>query len=198
MVIQASPLTGVALVLDGPSAHSSEEMAERRDIEATRQSEQHPASAAPTLTRAQVAQRLGISISSVRRLEGGALHPLKDASGVYRFAAAEVEAARASRKSRPRPLTDGELAAVAFRRFDEGTTLRALVIEFRQPPIVFRRLFREWTTSFEEGERQRRRAIHAIRRRDEERREETEARRQLEESEQAARHWERVLAQLGK
>jgi hypothetical protein len=43
------------------------------------------------LTRSKVAQRLGRSIATVRRLEGTALHPEKDGRGVHRFAPEEVE-----------------------------------------------------------------------------------------------------------
>jgi hypothetical protein len=43
------------------------------------------------LTRSQVAQRLGKSIATVRRLEGSSLHPSRDRDGVHRFDAREVE-----------------------------------------------------------------------------------------------------------
>jgi len=44
------------------------------------------------LTRGQVAKRLGKSVATVRRLEGQALHPRRDARGVLRFDPDEVEA----------------------------------------------------------------------------------------------------------
>src|SRR5215471_18614202 len=43
------------------------------------------------LTRGQVAKRLGKSIATVRRLEGVELHPQRDAGGVLRFDAREVQ-----------------------------------------------------------------------------------------------------------
>lgn len=43
------------------------------------------------LTRTQVARRLGKSLATVRRLEGGQLHPHVDANGVHRFEVREVE-----------------------------------------------------------------------------------------------------------
>ena len=43
------------------------------------------------LTRGQVARRLGKSIATVRRMEGNQLHPARDAHGVLRFAAEDVE-----------------------------------------------------------------------------------------------------------
>lgn len=43
------------------------------------------------MTRSQVAQRIGRSIATVRRLEGVELHPVRDATGVYLFDPADVE-----------------------------------------------------------------------------------------------------------
>jgi hypothetical protein len=43
------------------------------------------------LTRDDVAKRLDVSISTVRRLEGTRLHPLIDDKGVRRFEASDVE-----------------------------------------------------------------------------------------------------------
>src|SRR6478752_2791194 len=44
------------------------------------------------MTRQQVAKRLGKSLATVRRLEGGRLNPLQDARGVHHFDPDEVEA----------------------------------------------------------------------------------------------------------
>ncbi len=44
-----------------------------------------------SLTRAQVARRIGRSISTVRKLEGTLLHPERDSRGVHRFRSEEVE-----------------------------------------------------------------------------------------------------------
>lgn len=43
------------------------------------------------MTRQQVAQRLGKSLATVRRIEGSLLHPIRDARGQYRFDDDEVE-----------------------------------------------------------------------------------------------------------
>ncbi len=43
------------------------------------------------MTRKQVADRLGRSLATVRRLEGDLLHPRRDARGVHHFDRAEVE-----------------------------------------------------------------------------------------------------------
>lgn len=50
------------------------------------------------LTRAGVAKRLGISIASVRRMEGNELHPWTDERGVHEFDAGEVEALAEARR----------------------------------------------------------------------------------------------------
>jgi hypothetical protein len=66
------------------------------------------------LTRAQVAARLGKSIATVRRMEGTALHPRKDANGVHRFCPMEVTAvARA-------PRTRGWPAGASLARANDG------------------------------------------------------------------------------
>lgn len=44
------------------------------------------------MNRRQVAQRLGKSLATVRRIEGVLLHPARDARGVHRFDDQEVEA----------------------------------------------------------------------------------------------------------
>lgn len=44
------------------------------------------------MTRKQVADRLGRSLATVRRLEGVLLHPRRDARGVHHFERDEVEA----------------------------------------------------------------------------------------------------------
>jgi hypothetical protein len=55
------------------------------------------------ITRAQVARRLGKSIATVRRLEGHALHPCLDDSGVHRFDPEEVERLRQEGGTRTEP-----------------------------------------------------------------------------------------------
>jgi hypothetical protein len=47
-----------------------------------------------TLTRSEVARRLGKSIATVRRLEYRVLFPVRDARGVHRFDESDVERAR--------------------------------------------------------------------------------------------------------
>jgi hypothetical protein len=117
-----------------------------------------------TLTRAQVAERLGVSLSSVRRLEWDRLRPEVDDRGVHRFDPAEVEAieprprapARAPDPERRAQARKGRLAANAFRMFARHMTLPQIVVATKQPPEVIRELYREWSTGLDEGEWERR------------------------------------------
>lgn len=56
------------------------------------------------LTRSQVAQRIGRSVATVRKMEGAVLHPRVDQHGVYRFAPEEVEAVAARIRATGRAL----------------------------------------------------------------------------------------------
>src|SRR5688572_14245069 len=79
-----------------------------------------------TLTRREVAARLGVSVSSVRRMEFDRLHPQEDEHGVLRFDPAELDGIPVrepvlpkgppSVKARDRA-RDGKLAARVFRMF---------------------------------------------------------------------------------
>ena len=115
-----------------------------------------------TLTRADVADRLGISTSTVRRMEWVQLHPVQDANGVWRFDPAELDGiAPQAKRSRSRPLAppgdrdvarQGRLAARVFRMFAGNLTLAQIVVATKQPPAVVRALYHEWITSLEEAE----------------------------------------------
>lgn len=114
-----------------------------------------------TLTRAQVAERLGVSLSSVRRLEWDRLHPDVDDLGVHRFDPAEVDALGPVRRRAPprvRAPEDrerarrGRLAAKVFRLFARGASLAQVVVATKEPPEVIRALYHEWSTSLEEVE----------------------------------------------
>ena len=109
---------------------------------------QHPAVAGMRMTRTQVADRLGISIAGVRRMEGKSLHPTKEVDGVWRFDAADVEALAAERTSsssaKLRRSDAGELAAEAYTLFQKGLAPRQVVIELRQPPDAIETLHRKW------------------------------------------------------
>jgi transcriptional regulator with XRE-family HTH domain len=131
-----------------------------------------------TLTRAEVCERLGVSLSTVRRWEGSRLHPRQGPGGVRLFDPAEVaalaaelandapgsasastrQAASGARRARPEPppeRTPGELAALVFERLEQRQTLAEIVVGLRVPPALVRELHREWLVGLTEGELQR-------------------------------------------
>lgn len=126
------------------------------------------------LTQSQVAARLGISPSSVRRLEWDRLHPEVDERGVHRFDAAEVDALDTPRRRAPakaRRAVDpearersrrGRLAAEVFVMFGRRVPLAQIVVTTRQPPDVIRALYQEWSTSLEDAELQRRTGVRSF------------------------------------
>ncbi|MFM2415919.1 MAG: hypothetical protein RL385_642, partial [Pseudomonadota bacterium] len=113
--------------------------------------------------RQAAAELLGISTTSLRRLEGDLLHPHVDPNGIHWFAVADLEAARARVPVRARPRAPlsadeqrearaGRQAATAFRLFGRGHTLAEVVVAMRLPPERVRALYHEWVTSLETGE----------------------------------------------
>lgn len=148
-----------------------------------------PTSSPDRLTRKQVAQRLGVSLSKVRTMEGKELHPTRE-NGVNYFAVAEIDAlsrADAAPVKTKGGLTDGQLAARVFRLLDAGKNLREIVTELEEPPERIRGLYREWSVpDFVEGERQRIR-----RQREEEQRRQAEA--WERSAERNAREWEKQM-----
>jgi hypothetical protein len=126
-----------------------------------------PVTKADLLTRAQVAKRLGISLSSVRRMEDDRLHPTVGADGVRRFDPAEVamvaseliERTPAAGKRRggtsnsgPPAIAPGELAARVFECLEERQSLAEIVVGLRVAPDVVRKLHHEWLVGLVEGE----------------------------------------------
>jgi len=124
------------------------------------------------LTRADVAARLGVSTSTVRRYEGELLHPDKGVDGVNRFDPAEVAAlamtllgqkqpkasskqARNADKPRTPPRTPGDVAAEVFERLEQRQSLAEIVIGVRVAPDLVRELHREWQRGLIEGELER-------------------------------------------
>lgn len=120
------------------------------------------------LTRRQVADRLGVSTSTVRRLEFDELSPILDDSHVWRFDETEVDAlaakrprnhSRVSSVRRRRRGKEGQVAARVFQMFARGMSLAQIVVATRQPPAAIRALYSQWSTSLEEGEWNRRRDL---------------------------------------
>jgi transcriptional regulator with XRE-family HTH domain len=120
------------------------------------------------LSRAQVADRLGISVSTVRRYEGSRLHPQIGADSVHWFAAAEVAELAAELANEPRmrrrlrnaadPGVQGaqgaarpaarsadEVAAQVFERLEQRQTLAEIVIGVRVAPERVRELHAQWS-----------------------------------------------------
>jgi transcriptional regulator with XRE-family HTH domain len=104
------------------------------------------------LTRGQVAERLGVSLATVRRLEGKRLHPrLED--GVWLFDPLEVAAVMAQRGTTKaaemvKPGSAGAVAAVVFGLLDDHRGFREIVQLTEQPPEVVRALHRQWLSGF--------------------------------------------------
>lgn len=124
------------------------------------------------LTRADVAARLGVSTSTVRRYEGVQLHPRKGADGVNRFQPQEVAAlamtllgqkpprpktrdARNGETPRTSPRTPGDIAAEVFERLEQRQSLAEIVVGVRVTPELVRELHREWQRGLIEGELER-------------------------------------------
>lgn len=125
---------------------------------------------ATRLTRAEVAARLDVSISTVRRYEGSRLHPQVDEDDVRWFDAKEVAALAAELANQPRTQqrrnaaasasaaqpqrSRNELAALVFERFEQRQSLAEIVIGERVEPDFVRALFEQWCLGLTEGQLQ--------------------------------------------
>lgn len=120
------------------------------------------------LTRDDVAKRLGVSISTVHRLEGTRLHPSIDSNSVRRFKASDVERLakeleaeqRSPRNAqqavvRAAEMSKGELAALVFEKLEQRHSLSEIVIALRVPPEDVRDLYHTWLVGLWSGELQR-------------------------------------------
>jgi hypothetical protein len=96
------------------------------------------------LTRSDVARRLGVTITTIRRFEGTSLHPRVGPDGIRLFTPDEVEHLARSRAVKPAPEASGEVAAEAFRLFRLGYSLEEIVMRLKQPPATIHQLFDEW------------------------------------------------------
>lgn len=126
-----------------------------------------------TLTRAQVAARLGVSVSTVRRYEGDRLHPHVGEDEVRWFDDKEVAALAATLANESRPVrrrnlepglsgrpasrSPGEIAAEVFERLEQRQSLAEIVIGAQVEPSVVRELFEQWSLGLVEGHLQRER-----------------------------------------
>lgn len=97
------------------------------------------------LTRAEAAALLRCSISSVRRLEGDALHPIVGADGVHRFDPAEIARLAGARSALPvGGSKEGERDAQVFEAFEQGKGLREIVTTLRLPVDLVSKLHASW------------------------------------------------------
>ncbi len=102
------------------------------------------------LTRSQVARQLGVGVTAVHHMRlRGDLRPKRDAAGVWRYDPADVIRAAASRGVRGLK-TAGDVAAEAFRMFDQGGELKDIVSALRVTPAEVRRLYKEWQSSLDD------------------------------------------------
>ena len=110
-----------------------------------------------SLTRKQVADYLGLSISSIRRLENeGVLIPEVGEGGVRHFSEDQVEAVKADREAEAGPRnaaptiaqtlapTDGALTALAFAHFDRGETPVQVVQALELTAPLAKLLYEQW------------------------------------------------------
>ena len=107
------------------------------------------------LTRAAVARRLGVSVPTVRRMEGRVLHPERGEGRVRYFDEAEVDALavhlaqEADKKPEaPRVLTEGEIAARLFPIFERGVSWLDAVVSTKLPPKEVRAAYWQWRQGF--------------------------------------------------
>lgn len=146
-------------------------------------------------TRGEVAKQLGVSVFKVRSMEGHELHP-EVVRGVHFFDPEEVASAAwalgPKRRKAGGDHDEGEIAALAFRAFDDGKDLHEMVTQLRIPPERVRALYREWREpDLEQHEIARRKRERAKR---EQRHDEEEQRRHEKEMERL----DRSLARFGR
>lgn len=106
-----------------------------------------PAGMAEWITRSEVAEIMRVSVTTVRRLQGRELHPLRSPEGVYLFDPREVEEVRARRPPPPGPVEHqdpGGFAAEAFKLFRDGVDVRDAVIALRRSPGEVETLYADW------------------------------------------------------
>ena len=95
------------------------------------------------LTRSTVAAILGVHISTVRRLEGRDLHPVRDANGIHHFDRREVEDLATKRGRSGRPA--GRMAARVYDLLRDRKSIGEIVYETGLSPQEVRALFEQLT-----------------------------------------------------
>ncbi|MBN1654346.1 MAG: helix-turn-helix domain-containing protein [Deltaproteobacteria bacterium] len=87
------------------------------------------------LTRTEAAKRMGVSVATVRRMEGSELQVVM-IDGKHLFHLEEVD--------RYRRVSDGDLAAQVFQMFNEGYSQVEVVIQLKESPDRIRKLHNDW------------------------------------------------------
>lgn len=99
------------------------------------------------MKRTDVARRFGLSLSTVRRMEGTALQPIVGARGVRYFVEEHVEAVfiriRRTRGEATEPVP-GPVAAEVLKLFKAGANAIDVVKEFRLAPELVEQLLADW------------------------------------------------------
>src|SRR5262245_8625511 len=102
------------------------------------------------LTRQQVADQLGVGITTVLRMcRRGELHPKLGANGVWRYDPAEVVRLGAQRTN-PGRRTAGQTAAAAYQMFDTGAELKDIVLTLQISADEVRAHYRDWKSSLDD------------------------------------------------
>jgi hypothetical protein len=97
------------------------------------------------LRRTEAARMLGVSKSTLRRMEGDALTPVVGPRNVHLFQEEEVRAVVVTRRSHleAQPAA-GDVAAEAFALFDAGVHVVDAVKQLRVGPELIERLYATW------------------------------------------------------
>jgi len=112
------------------------------------------------LRRQQVAKILGVSITTLKKWHGTHLNPTRSSEGAYEYDRTEVHRLLALRakegKRRSRPSSKGEYkdregrkAAIAFSMFEDGASLRDVVIALAVVPSAVKHWWRDWRDGYQ-------------------------------------------------
>lgn len=97
------------------------------------------------LRRTEAARLLGVSKSTLRRMEGTALTPVVGPKNVHLFQEEEVRAIVVTRRAHvTMPTNAGDVAADAFALFDDGVHVVDVVKQLRVAPDVIESLYERW------------------------------------------------------
>jgi len=96
------------------------------------------------LKRTQAARILGVSKSTLRRMEGDALTPVVGPGNVHLFHQEQIHSMVVTRRSAVGTRANGDVAADAFELFDDGVHPVDVVKKLRIGPEVIENLHQHW------------------------------------------------------